>query len=231
MPVFDKAGIAGTVAGAGAGMAMGAVVPYAGAGLLAAKGIQAAVKGRKKAFKPIKEAKDLLKADVEAMKQGKLGLTDSEIQRQVAIAQQAAGSQAQAGQTALARQALGGQGFQQGAFTEASRGIQDEAQTAGVAASAQAYEASRAIQEREASRIRGALEDQRERAKEAAMATRDRALGLVGGLLSAAGDMTGITGLSVAGTAISGQAPTVGKDGAEDGSVSESEAFVRPLPT
>lgn len=209
MAIFDKAGVAGAAIGGAAGTALGVGLPGAGAGYLAAKGIQAGVKARQKQFKPIKEAKALLAADVEAMKQGKLGLTASQIQQQISTAQQAAGAQAQAGQAALARQALGGQGFQQGAFTEAARGIQDEAQTAGVAASAQAHEMSRAIQEREANRIRGALDDQRQRAKEAAMATRDRALGLVGGLTSAAGDLLGIDALSVAGGAIAGQPPTV----------------------
>lgn len=180
-------------------------LPGAVAGYGAVKGAKAAGKWQKERFKPIKEAKELLAADVAALKTpGKLGLTKSEIGQQVSTAQQAAGAQAKASQAALARQALAGQGFQAGAFTEAQRGVQEEAQKAGVAASARAHEMSRRIQAQEAARIRGALDAQRERARQAAVNTSQKATGLVGGITSAIGHALGIGPLAGLGAAVGG---------------------------
>lgn len=197
---------------------MGIGLATAGSSELANLGIKTAKKGidaRAAAFKPIKEAKDLLAADVEAMKQGKLGLTQSQIQQQISSAQQAAGAQANAAQAALSQAALGGQGFQQGAFTEAAQGIQEEAQKAGTAASAQAHEMSRGIAEREALRIRTALDAQRERARQAAVATGQKAMGVVGGITSALGQLVGLPpgvadAFKVVGAGLGGGAPTEG---------------------
>lgn len=208
MGIYDKdAGPAGKTARAALG------VQTLGYSELANLGIKTAKKGMDNRFKPIKEAKDLLAADVEAMKQGKLGLTQSQIQQQISSAQQAAGAQANAAQAALSQAALGGQGFQQGAFTEAAQGIQEEAQKAGTAASAQAHEMSRGIAEREALRIRTALDAQRERARQAAVATGQKAMGVVGGITSALGQLVpGAAGqaLSVVGAGLGGGAPTEG---------------------
>jgi hypothetical protein len=118
-------------------------------------------------LKPIKEAKNMLKADLQALKTpGALGLTQSQINQQVRDAQQTAGAQANAQASEYARAALAGQGFQQGALTQAARETSKAVGEAGAKATSAAHEMSRQIQEREAARIRGELDAQRERARE-----------------------------------------------------------------
>lgn len=209
---FGKGDAASAAGGAGLGASLtaaGATGPWglagAAGGYAASKAAKAIKGAMDKRFKPIKEAKDMLAADVAALKTpGMLGLTESEINQRVSTAQQAAGAQAKASQAELARQSLAGQGFQAGAFTEAAQGVQEEAQKAGVAASARAHADSRRIQEREAARIRGDLEAARERARQAAVNTSQKAFAVVGGITSAIGLATGLGELSAVGGAIGG---------------------------
>ena len=229
-------GAAGTAAGFGLASAQGgSALAAGGAGAVlgygAVAGTKAAIKARKEMFKPIKEAKALLAADVEALKKpAQLGLTQSQIQQQISTAQQAAGVQAGAAQADVARQALSGQGFQAGAFTEAQRAIQEQSQTAGTAASAQAHEMSRRIQEREANRIRAALDAQRERARQAAVATGQKALGVVGGITSALG-AAGILppGVSKAFEAVGGGISSAGGAGGGGGGTFDYDALAKAM--
>lgn len=157
--------------------------------------------GRKK-LSPIKEAKEMLAADVAKLKSGDIeGMTESQMQANISRAQSAAGAQAGASQAALARQALAGQGFQSGAFGEAQRGVQEETQAVGVKAAADEAEVNRQMIAAESNRIRGDLDAARERAKQAAMNTRKALFGAVGGVLTAIGGLIpGVGGIAAKGT-------------------------------
>ena len=118
-------------------------------------------------LRPVKTAKEMLKADVAALRTpGALGLTEAQIQEQTRAAQEAAQAGVGAQAADLARTALAGQGFQAGAIQQGTRQLGQATGEAAAKASQSAYDASRRIQEREAARIRKDLDAQRERARE-----------------------------------------------------------------
>jgi hypothetical protein len=122
----------------------------------------------RKLLKPVKTAKQMLKADVETLQERpeELGLSDSEKQKIASEAQAQADARATAQISELGRTALAGQGFQQGALQEAARETAAEATAASAQATSAAEKMSREMIARESARIRAALDAQRGRARE-----------------------------------------------------------------
>ena len=107
------------------------------------------------------EANRLLAADVEAMKQGELGVSQAE--KDQASQMQAAGAamQAQAQQQELARTQMAGGGYS-GQYAEAARGVGDVAAQTEATARAEQDEISRQQAEARRAEILGRLERQQE---------------------------------------------------------------------
>lgn len=156
-----------------------------------------------KKLKPIKRAKAMLKADVEALEQDPqaFGMSQSEKDAQIAQAQGAASAQRQGAQRNLARQALGGQEFQAGTFEAAQNQIAEQAGATAAQASAAADQMSRQMIERESTRIRAELDAARARKREdnkmiaqmAMQGAQTAAAGATGGLAAAGGAAAGTT--------------------------------------
>jgi hypothetical protein len=120
------------------------------AGVKAAKGIK--LPGTK--LNPRKEQVELLVKELELYKNdaNKLGLSNAEKQQQVDAATRQASAQAGNQNQQLGQMALAGQGFQQGAFSNAAAGAQDS--VANVAASASANAEAAHLQKIEMARER-----------------------------------------------------------------------------
>ena len=120
-----------------------------------------------KKLSPIKTARDMLANDLDTLQNNpeELGLTGSQMEAQRSDAQADADARANAQISSMERTSLAGQGFQQGAFSEASRAVSDDRVDAGVGATAAAHEANRELIARESARIRGELDAARARAK------------------------------------------------------------------
>ncbi len=154
------------------------------AGHHGAKLAQNIIAREKSRFGARKEARDMLAADVATLKNRpwELGLTESEKRQRESAAAAAAGAQAGAQMAGLSQMALGGQGFQQGAFTGATQKVQEEAQKAVVEERARVEKESRDLAAREADRIRAELSGEAERQDRVRAATREKILAGVGAL-------------------------------------------------
>ena len=122
----------------------------------------------KSPIKPVKQSREMLAADLEALREDpyKLGLTESQQEKMRADATQAATAQNQAASSQLAQAALAGQGFQQGAFQQAQSDLAESASDAGMKAGSTINELNNRIIEQKKSEIMSRLDAERERAKE-----------------------------------------------------------------
>lgn len=118
--------------------------------------------------KPVKTRKDMLAADLELLRTNPeaLGLSDAERRQMVSEATEAGNTQRQAQATQLSRDALAGQGFQQGAFVDAQRAVSEGAAQDAATASLEANKLSKAMQKQEEARILGDLNASADRARE-----------------------------------------------------------------
>ncbi len=134
---------------------------YSGAPL--PMGVKRAGQPGQGSFNPRKVQVDMLKADYATLAKNPqaLGLSDAEKQQQIDQAAQAAGAQRQSAQAELGRQALAGQGFQQGAFTQASQNIGAGAAQDVAQASAQVQDRSNQLIEQEKDRILAEVDAER----------------------------------------------------------------------
>lgn len=132
-----------------------------------------------------KISKELLRADLERMQAGELGMSEAERRQIVANQRLQASAENAALQSALAQQALAGGGGLQGQQLTALRSGQEATAQAAARGAAVADEASRQQALAEAARIRDDLHAQQERARQNAQAYTGMALGAVGGTLTA----------------------------------------------
>lgn len=149
------------------------------AALAAGKGIADAA-GKKGAFaadgalgkifnpKYRREERDMLAADLERLKTDpdSLGMTDEQRQEMISEATQEARTAAQGQMSQLSRDALAGQGFQQGAFLEAQQQAANQTADAAARASADARTLHNQLVEQEKARILGNVRRERELAAE-----------------------------------------------------------------
>lgn len=112
-----------------------------------------------------KESKQLLRADLERLKTGELGLTDAEKEQQVADAQSAAAQQAGQQQAALNRQAAAGGGFT-GQQQATVRKISEQAAEQGARARRSVDELNTRLAEQQRAEILDRLETQRQLSRE-----------------------------------------------------------------
>ncbi len=119
------------------------------------------------------EAAEILRADVEAMKAGDLGLSEQEREQLASKAQTAAGAQIQAQQAQLARERMAGGGGFGGQYAEMQQQLGAQAGEAGARARAAADEASQRLAEARRAEILGRLERQQDRSREDIQAARE----------------------------------------------------------
>ncbi len=119
-------------------------------------------------LRPVKTSKMMLKADLNRLQTDpdSLGLTQSQQENMIAQSTQAARTGAQAQTAALSRDALAGQGFQAGAFSQAQQGVADTVQDAAVQAAPGVHQLHTALVQQEKARILGDLDAARERTRE-----------------------------------------------------------------
>lgn len=130
----------------------------------------------------MKQARQQLQQDVDAMQAGELGFTDAQKRQQLAAATQQSAAQAAAGQGQIARAGLGG--GVQGADIQALLAGQQGTAQAGAAASQQIQQASQQQAQQEEARIRDALERQQRAAAERGM--QGAQMGIQAGMSAAA---------------------------------------------
>lgn len=132
---------------------------------------------------PIKKQKDMLRSDLARMENdpGSFGLSEAERRQMIGEQQRQANAAQQAQQSNLARTALGGQGFQQGGFTEAASDIAASGAEATAQASANVQDLNQAMIDKELTRVRGELAEaaDRKRANDAFWRDRGIALGMM----------------------------------------------------
>ena len=198
----------GRAALAGAGFVVGGV-PGAAAGYGAFEGGRKAVEARGKAsdrsVNPVRQSREMLSADVEALRNdpASLGMTEAERQAKIAEATQQAAQLQQAQTAQLSRAALAGQDFQAGALRTAARDVSLGGEAAAAAAARDTAALNQKIIESESNRIRAALAAERERVKENTRYWTQFGIDTAGGLVAAAMGMPGI------GDALGGVAPMV----------------------
>jgi len=119
-------------------------------------------------LKPVKTYKEMLKADVRRLQTNpeSLGLSAAQRKQMVSEATEAAGSQRRAQMEDLAQMALAGQGFQQGAFSQAQRDVVEGAAQDAASAAQKVNDLNRRIIDAEKSRIRAELDAARGRARD-----------------------------------------------------------------
>lgn len=137
------------------------------------------------------EAAEILRADVEAMKAGDLGLSEQEREQLASKAQTAAGAQIQAQQAQLARERMAGGGGFGGQYAELQQQLGAQAGEAGARARAAADEASQRLAEARRAEILGRLERQQDRAREDIQAAREAIADVFTGVFDAAMTMQG----------------------------------------
>lgn len=154
-------------------------------------------------YKPVKAFKEMLARDVATLENNPeaLGLTEAERDAMVAKEQTAAGAQRQGQQAELARQALAGQEFQQGAFTEAQGEIAEQAQQTGAAAAARAEGLHQQMIARESARIRQQMDAARERARQNARFWAKFSVDSAGQIMDVAGQAKDIGAMGTGNTA------------------------------
>lgn len=111
--------------------------------------------------------KEMLQKDLKRLENPmSLGLTDPQKKQMIADATSAANAQQQAQVSQLGQQALAGTGVQSGAIRQAATDVASHASDAAVGASANVEDLNARLIQQEADRIRGALDAQREKARE-----------------------------------------------------------------
>lgn len=120
------------------------------------------------AVHPRKVLKQQLAADTATLQHdpNALGLSDPERQKMIGDATQQANAQQNAAVSQLGQSALAGQGFQQGAFTEAARAIPDQGEKAAAQAAVGVNQLHRQMVDSEKARIMGELDAMRARKAE-----------------------------------------------------------------
>lgn len=109
-----------------------------------------------------KQQKEMFAADLDTMRNDPdaLGLTEAQRQTMIGSASQQAQAGAVAQTAQLGRDALAGQGFQQGSFADAARGLADTGEDAAVKATVGVNELHRSMIDSEKARIEGRLAEE-----------------------------------------------------------------------
>lgn len=134
------------------------------------------------------EAKAQLRRDLEAMKAGKLGLSEAEKSKMVADATTQANASGAAAATAATRAALGGGGGYEAGLADQLAQQQQAVASTGAQASVAADQASRQQAEARRQEILARLSKQQDRARENAQKAADTATGFAAGALGAGED-------------------------------------------
>lgn len=165
-----------------------------------------------KNLRPIKQEKEMLKQDVALMRESPeaLGLSQAEREQMVSEQQSAAAAQRQGAQTDLARTALAGQDFQQGAFAQAQENIAAQAASTGAQAARSATDASMARVTQQEARIRRDLAAAAERNRKQAQFWAQMGINAAGTALGALGGPAGLAAMGVLGTGKVGAAIAAG---------------------
>lgn len=110
--------------------------------------------------KPGRTQKEMLAADINLLQTNPeaFGLSEAERRQMVSEATEAGNTQRQAQTTQLSRDALAGQGFQQGAFVDAQRAVAEGASQDAATASTEANKLSKAMIAQAEARIKGELD-------------------------------------------------------------------------
>lgn len=187
------------IGGIGGALLAGPVGFAAGAGLgaLGDVGAKARKEAAGRAVRPVRQSREMLQADVEALREDpmSLGMSEAERQQRISEATAQANAAAAAQTRELARAQLGAQEFQQGAFQEAAEQIAAGTDIAAAQAAAQAQALNQQIIAQEGNRIRQALEMERQRVKENTRYWTRFGIDTAAGVVSAAMGLPGVAGM------------------------------------
>lgn len=164
----------------------------------------------KNKFTPMQNWKDLYQADMAKLQHpDQLGLSETQRQAMINQATQAANAQQQGAITQLNQSALGGQGFQAGAFQQAAQGIADKGTDAAAKAAVGVNQLNAQMVDQEKQRIFQEMDAARGRAREDQQFWRQLGIDSVAGLIGfAVGGPAGAgLGIDMVGGAAGGSAP------------------------